>query len=275
MPSSPPTADALFVREGEAFVPTVYTRGGWSDDAQHGGPPSALLARAIELLPTAQPMQVARFTVDLMREVPLTPLTVDAEIVRDGKRIQTAHARLVAGGAVVARASALKIRVAEVELPRVEEPEWRSPPGPNACEPFDWSPIREMAWGDLERYHTDVVEIRTHEDSFFAHGPGTSWFRLRHPVVFAETTSAFVRCAALADMGNGNSQRLSGAEWFYVNPDITLHLHRYPAGDWIGMRSLARQHDTGIGLATSELFDEAGPIGAIGQSQLIEPRRFG
>lgn len=273
--AAPPTADALFVRDGAHFVPTVYTRGGWSDDAQHGGPPSALLARAIEALPTAQPMMVTRFTIDLMREVPLTPLTVTADVVRDGKRIQTSEARLLSGGDVVARASALKIRLTEIDLPAVNESPWRPPPPPETCAPFDWSPIREMAWGDLERYHTDVVEIRTHEDSFFVHGPGTSWFRLRHPVVHGEETSAFVRCAALSDMGNGNSQRLSGAEWVYVNPDITLHLHRYPSGEWLGMRSLARQHDTGIGLATSELFDEAGPIGAIGQSQLIEPRRFG
>ena len=40
--------DALFERDGARFVPTELCRGPWSPDAQHGGPPAVLLARAAE-----------------------------------------------------------------------------------------------------------------------------------------------------------------------------------------------------------------------------------
>ena len=40
---------AFFELEGDRFGPTVLTRGPWRPEHQHGGPPSALVARAIEL----------------------------------------------------------------------------------------------------------------------------------------------------------------------------------------------------------------------------------
>ena len=85
---------ALFVADGDAFVPTELTRGGWDDVTQHGSPPSGLLARAVDLVPTAAPMQVVRFTVDLFRPVPISPLTVETIVRRDGKRIQVLDAYL-------------------------------------------------------------------------------------------------------------------------------------------------------------------------------------
>ena len=72
--STPPVADALFIADGDRFVPTVHTRGPWDPQAQHGGPPAALIARAVEAVPADAPMHVARLTVELLRPVPLTPL---------------------------------------------------------------------------------------------------------------------------------------------------------------------------------------------------------
>ena len=65
---------------------------------------------------------------------------------------------------------------------------------------------------------------------------------------------------------------LDGQEWSYVNPDVGLALHRIPDGPWLGMRSIARQHPSGIGFADSLIFDRAGPVGRVGQSQILEPR---
>ena len=97
-------SEALFVPEGERFLPTELCRGPWSPDAQHGGPPAALLARALERFGGGDEMQVARLTVELLRPVPLAPLAVTARFARPGRKVQLVQAALRAGDAEVARA---------------------------------------------------------------------------------------------------------------------------------------------------------------------------
>ncbi|MDJ0959774.1 MAG: thioesterase family protein, partial [Acidimicrobiia bacterium] len=65
--------DALFVPDGDRFVPSELTRGGWSDHAQHGGPPVGLVAHVIEQRHAAPDMMITRLTTDLIRPVPLAP----------------------------------------------------------------------------------------------------------------------------------------------------------------------------------------------------------
>lgn len=262
--------DALFERSGDLFVPTELTRGGWSDAAQHGSPPAGLLARAVEQVPTAFPMQVVRFTIDLFRPVPLRPLRIETVIRRDGRRIQVVDAVLLHGEVEVGRATSLKIRLTDhLGLAERDEEPWAQPPPPEDAQEFEWTTGFGVTRG-LTRFHLHAVEIRSFEDSFQRFGPGTSWFRLRVPLVAGEEPSPFVRLATLADMSNGNSQALDPAEWLYVNPDITLYAHRMPEGEWIGMRSAAHQHDHGIGLADTRVFDRLGPLGRINQAQLLD-----
>lgn len=263
--------EALFVPDGETFLPTEFARGGWSPGAQHGGPPTGLLARVVEGVPTSVPMEVVRLTVDLFREVPLRPLNVETRVLREGRRIQIVAASLIAEDTEVARARALKIRIGEIELPASPNPAWQPVPGPEEGTLVDWRGSG-VARGPHRKFHVDAVEIRTIDHSFLAAGPGCSWFRLLVPVVAGEATSPFARMAALADMGNGNSQVIDGRKWIYVNPDLTLHLHREVEGEWLGMRSMAHQHGTGVGFADTELFDGAGPIGRVAQTQLIQRR---
>src|SRR6266545_5598257 len=69
------------------FESTPATAGPWSADAQHGGPPSALLARAFERLEPDPNQRLARLTVEILRPVPVRPVTVAARIVRPGRRV--------------------------------------------------------------------------------------------------------------------------------------------------------------------------------------------
>ncbi|HYR96193.1 MAG TPA: acyl-CoA thioesterase domain-containing protein, partial [Candidatus Binatus sp.] len=80
--------DALFVPDGDRFVPTELCRGPWRPDAQHGGPPAALLARSVERAAGDDGMQTVRLTVELLRPVPLAPLAVVARIARPGRKVQ-------------------------------------------------------------------------------------------------------------------------------------------------------------------------------------------
>ncbi len=260
--------ESLFVADGDLFVPTELTRGGWTDDTQHGGPPSGLLGRGIELVPTAVPMQVVRFTIDLFRPIPLHPLRVETSVRRDGKRIQVVDASLYDDKLELGRASALKIRTTELNLP-VSEDHWVAPAEPETIDVLQWG-----GYGDesMTRFHYDAVEIRSVDDSFIANRPGLSWFRLKHPLVAGEALTPFVRLAVLADMANGNSRTLDPERWTFVNPDITVYCHRLPVGEFVGMHSAVHQQPSGIGVTDTWLFDQGGAVGRVNQAQLIEPR---
>ena len=101
---------AFYERDGERFLPTELTRGPWDPDSQHGGPPAALLGRAIERLEGGEDFQVGRVTYEILRPVPLTPLEVRAEMPRPGRRVQMVEASLHAGEHEVIRARAWRSR---------------------------------------------------------------------------------------------------------------------------------------------------------------------
>jgi hypothetical protein len=221
------------------------------------------------MVPTPVPMRLARLTVDLTRPVPLEPLRIETSVVKEGRRIQLVDARLIGGGVELGRARALKIRLGELDVPDPETD--RMPIAPDGVDMLEW----RGHFGeddDRTRFHYDAVEIRTRGGSFATPGPGVSWFRLLVPVVQGEDTSDLVRIATIADMANGNSQVLDPVVHAFINPDISLHLHRLPSGEWIGMRSIAYPQPDGIGLADTAVYDLKGRVGRIVQSQYIEDR---
>jgi hypothetical protein len=259
-------SDAIFFRDGDRFVPTDSARGPWSRDAQHGGPPSALLARAVERFADGDRMFVARLTIELLRPVPLTPLTIRERLLRPGKQVQLIEASLCAAEVEVARCTALRIRRADVPLPS-GLPTVASPPGPEAG---ITSAPRSAESGD-EAFHSHAVEHRFVAGGFDRPGPATDWIRLRVPLVQGESTSPLCRVAAAADFGNGVSSVLNPAEgYLFINPDLTIYLDRYPEGEWICVDAVTYVQPHGVGWAESLLFDERGPIGRAAQSLLIE-----
>lgn len=262
---------ALFRFEGDHYDPTELTRSGWAVDVQHGGPPAGLLAHALESVPVEPDMRLVRLTIDLMRRVPIAPLTATTEVVRSGRRIQVLNASLTAGGIEVARATGLRIRTTSLDLPYLPSPDSPAMPSPARTAPVD-PPLWETGGPDLLWFHRHGVEIRTVGNSFWSPGRGLSWLRLRVPVVEGVALTPLTRVAALSDVGNGNARLLDPEEWQFVNPDITVALHRDAEGEWIGMDSSAHQHPAGIGMADTLLFDEQGAVGRVIQTQLIEPR---
>lgn len=261
---------SLYRVEGSTYLPGPLTRGGWSDDAQHGSPPAGILGRAIESVPTAVAMQTVRLTVDLFRPVPLRPLEVETTILRDGRRIQVVEATVRAGETLLGRATGLKIRTTEL-VGIGGQPEGPLEPSPHHLPVLDW----RGAFGDdgtLERFHTDGVEIRTVDDSFVRRGAGRTWFRLNAALVEGEPVTPLQRMAIMSDLANGNSQSLDPREWLFVNPDITLYVERLPGGEWIGMSSAAHQHPTGVGVTSSVLYDLRGRVGVVNQAQLLQRR---
>ena len=258
---------ALYEPDGELFQPTVLTRGPWSPKAQHGSPVGALLATCAERVPSDNPMLLARITVELLRPVPLTPLSVTTEIERPGRKIQILGLRLRAGETEVARARALRIRTKEIGLPAglsTDDP----PPPPSSGKPS------LPAW-DLEpeklAFHSHAVEHRFVAGAFDRPGPGVDWVTLAVPVVAGEDVVPIARVMAAADFGNGVSWELDRRDGYsFINPDLTVYVDRLPVGESVAIQSRSRYQPVGIGFAESLIWDEGGPIGRSIQSLLLD-----
>jgi hypothetical protein len=61
-------------------------------------------------------------------------------------------------------------------------------------------------------------------------------------------------------------------DWLFINPELTVHLHRHPAGEWVLTDSVTRLNPAGVGLAESAMSDSSGPVGRAAQSLLIARR---
>ena len=70
--------DAFYEPDGEGYLATELTRGPWDPGSQHAGPPAALLGRELERLPEAEDFQVGRVTFEILRPVPIGPVSVSA-----------------------------------------------------------------------------------------------------------------------------------------------------------------------------------------------------
>lgn len=255
-------------------LPTGFSRGPWSPDALHGGPVAALVTRAAEALLDEHfdgRHLITRLTLDLERPVPLEPLTVTAVITRPGRKVQVAEVTITDdAGRRLSHASALAIRRHPTDLPDDpvlpdDTPPPAPPPDPTAT--GDWTfPATVTA------YHRDATEHRVVDGSIAGPGPVTDWIRLVVPVVPGEVPSPAVRVAAASDFLNGVSWTLPGDEWLFINPDLTITLHRLPIGEDIAVAAVTRIDADGTGTAEADLFDVNGRLGRAVQTLLVEHR---
>lgn len=258
--------DALYTRDGDAWVPGELTRGPWDPRAQHGGAPAALLARAIEQIEAPVPMTLARVAIDFLSPVPLAPLALRTELARAGRRVQHVDATLSAAERVVCRARALRVRS---DPGAVAEPvEGDAPPaGPQGGAPIDFP------WaGASPSFAIDGVQMSFVVGSFAEPGPVTVWIRLRVPVLDGEAPSPASRALAAADFGNGVSAVLDWERHSFINPDLTVYLDRPPEGEWICLRAQTRISRHGTGLAESALYDARGRVGRAVQALIVGAR---
>ncbi|WP_189572606.1 thioesterase family protein [Marinobacter zhanjiangensis] len=257
--------DALFQRDGALYVPTPACGGPWSPRQLHGGPVVGLMAHAVEQASDNAGLHLARLTVDLLRPVPSSPLSVTTRLVRGGKRLQVLEASLFAEETEVARASALFLENRPVTVPEhgrfpaigLEPPSW----------PVEASIAEAGGW--QSRYtpvglHTTAKAVVI--EGVDGGGKGIAWLKLPLPLVQGVKTSPAVTAATLCDFGNGVGQLNLSDDLGCINTDVSLYLHRSPVGEWLGLDAHSHMQDTGVGLVETTLFDSQGPVGKILQS---------
>ncbi len=257
-------ADSFFVPLGDdRWQATVHTTGPWDARSQHGGPPSALLGRAMQQTGPRPEMIITRFTCEILRPIPVGELTVAARIARGGRSVEMLEASLSADGREVARASAWRVtRTSADAVPS----RLRAPAGP----PEGGAPLQPPpGWVDG---YLSAIDWRTVRGGFLVPGPTTIWGRMRYPLVPDEEPGPLERVLIVADSGNGVSSELDISHWHFINPELTVHLHREAEGEWICLDAQTAITPGGAGLATSVLSDRHGPVGVGAQSLLIAPR---
>jgi hypothetical protein len=257
-------ADSFYVPLGDdRWRATVHTTGPWDAGSQHGGPPSALLGRAMQQCSPRADMMIARFTCEILRPIPVGEISVSARVARPGRSVEMLEGAVTAGGREVAKATAWRVlRTAAEPVPsRLPVPE-----GP----PDQYESMRRpRSWVDG---YLSAIEWRSIHGGFTKPGPASVWARMRYPLVADEEPSPLERVLAIADSGNGASWELDITRWHFINPELTVHLHREAEGEWICLDAQTTISSGGVGLATSVLSDLRGPVGTGAQSLLIAPR---
>jgi len=202
-------------------------------------------------------------TVDLMRPVPLVPLTLETEVLRQGRKIQLCTVRLKADGVLVAAANVLKVRCGQERLPPIPETRVELP-GPEqslaASGNFSGSPF------------VDGMSLRPARSRLGVAGPAAVWFRIERPLVEGSPVSQAMRAVVASDFANGTAP-LDFREWTFLNADLTVSMAREPRGDWILLDGESWIGPDGSGLSMARLADERGYFGRAAQSLVIERRR--
>jgi len=248
---------------GGRYQPTPHTAGPWTPDAQHFGPPSALLVRELEGLDAGAPGLLARVTVEILGPAPLTELSTRSWVERPGRSVELLGAELHDGSRPVARAWAWRIGESDTTAVATDDP---VPPPPEDCAPAEF-PATWRRGGYL-----DAMEWRTISGSPAEPGPAWVWGRQRVALVAGEKPTSLQRLFAIADTGNGASNFLDPAAWWFINSELTVHLRRVPEGEWIAIDARTRVGPSGVGTAASTLSDVRGELAHGAQALMVRTR---
>jgi hypothetical protein len=249
---------------GDRFRSTVHTEGPWSAGQQHMGPPSALLVRQLESTAPDTDSVLARVTVEILGPVPVADLTVRSSVLRPGRSVRLHGAELLADDRPVVTATAWWMTTNHTKDVMAGLPEPMPPVSTGTPQP--------VADGWRSGYLEAMEWISIDGGGIGIPGPALVWGRQRVPLVDGEEPTGLQRLMAVADSGNGLSNRLDPREWFFINTELTVHLWRPPVGEWIGVDANTAIGSNGLGVATTTLHDETGPLGHGNQALLIRPR---
>jgi Acyl-CoA thioesterase N-terminal domain/Acyl-CoA thioesterase C-terminal domain len=245
------TASPVCTFDGTHWVPGPLAKGPFP--GLHGGVVGGLLAAEMEKTSHENGGGMGlQMSLSLLRPTPMEPVAISVRTLRQGRRSLQLSAELVADGKICAVASALFLT--PEMLPFVEEePAERVPVSGK-----DFHVGRRMG----QPWFADACEMRREEG-------GRIWMRHINPVV--DGMGPLTRVLSLADWATGLSRPdwVDGEKVVFPNPEISIHLHRPPAGAWLGVASQPFWNASGLGITASDLYDEAGYLGRATQPVVL------
>jgi len=253
--------EPFFTIQGTHYVPTPSARGPWNPNSLHGRVIAGLLGAEIERLHGSADFMPARLTVDMYRLPDLSPVEVTTTVVRAGNRIKVIDAEFISGGVSAGRATCQLLK-------RTENPSgnvWK-PPVWDAPAPLDIPPP-DPATTPMGR----MWETRRISGEFGAVGQRRMWLREVRELVEGRPLTPFVRVAGSADFVSP-AANIGDAGLEFINSDVTLYLHREPAGEWVGYEVINHGATDGVAIGECFLYDEQGPIGSASCAALAQRR---
>ncbi|WGX95420.1 thioesterase family protein [Nocardioides sp. L-11A] len=244
------------------FAPTEHVGGAWDRATQHIAPALGVLAHEVERHRDARRsdgLVVSRLSYDILGTVPIEPIDVAVEVLRPGRTIELVQATAsYAGRAVVLLRAWLAEPYDTAPLAGTDLP---SIPAADEMEPWDMAGLWPGGF-------IASIEVRRKEL-----GPGRSmvWVRTPHALVADEPVSRLAAVAGLVDVTNGIAVRTDPTQVAFPNLDLTAHFLHTPAEGWLGLDTTQSYGPGGIGVTSSKMHDESGPLGTIAQTLTVRP----
>lgn len=272
-----PGADrTLFVRDHDGYVATELTQGGWDPHHANGGTVLALVGQHLDAVPSLVPMTVARLTADLVRPIPIGErLHVDSAVTREGKKIQLVELIVRSGDVELTRVTALRLR--DESSGDATPPDTVTGPDRPADaltppeESTGFAAFADEVPGFLRAVDMRKATVRTPGGT-----DGTSygaWIRLDADVVEGEPVTPTARLAFTFDYANLIGLQDHPVDVSMINPDVSAHVLRAPAGEWIAITGDTRFRSAlGRGVSDATISDEQGPFAFVSMCQLVQRR---
>lgn len=223
-------------------------------------PVSGLLVQAIEGCAPRTDLLISRVAFDILGVIPVGEVEVAARILRPGRTIELVEAEMSAGDRVLVRATAW--RLAKSDTSAIAGSDVPDLPGPECGRP--WAGSETWKGGFIRS-----LEFRVLPD--WQPGHGRVWLRSTVDLLAGETASDLARFFSLIDTANGVAVRADPAAVLFPNTDLTVHLVRRPAGEWLGLDTTVTFGTDGVGLTASVLYDRSGAVGRAAQTLTLRP----
>jgi hypothetical protein len=245
------------------YLPTSHAGGAWNPAEVHFGPLSGLILHEIDRHRSTQGATaalLARASFDILGFLGTGECEIAVETVRPGRTIELVEAVAAIDGRPAVRARAWFLGEFDTRAVAGGAPE--PLPSPDSLTP---RPMTETwSGGFVESLDVrPVVPARP--------GRATVWLSTEVDLVEGESVSPHARFLSLVDTANGVGVRESPGEWAFPNVDLTIHLHRQPAGRWVGLDTTVVFGPTGQGVTSAVLHDLDGAVGVAQQMLTVRP----
>lgn len=256
----PPSDYYYIALEQGQYQPSINAQGAWSPHEQHMAPVGGLLTHALERHEPREDMQLGRITFDILGMIPAQVSTITTRTLRPGRTIELVEATMSVGERTVVRATAW--RLSRHDTSSAQGSEASPAPSPADCVPWDGM----QGW---DGGYIESVEFRVAAGS--RPGATTAWLRTPYGLVDGQESSELARFVGLIDTANGIGPRQGPDQWMFPNTDLSIHLFRAPIMGWVGLAATSSWGPSGLGLTSTTLYDELGPVGHASQVLTIRP----